>query len=60
MNIQIFYIVVDLRDTHTLIKLNQSFEWKLHSKYTEIFKKIKNGDLILFSKKSHYSWNIIL
>ena len=57
---QIFYIIVDRRDFSALSKLAQSYQWKLHSKYAEIFNKIKNSDLILFCKESHHSWDIIL
>lgn len=56
----IFHIVVDLRDTSKLSKLTESREWQLHSKYINMFKKIQNNDLILFSKQSHYSWDIML
>ena len=57
---QIFYIIVGLRDISKLSKLTESHEWKLHSKHAKIFNKIKNNDLILFSKESHYSWDAIL
>ena len=57
---QIFYVIVDSRDFSKLSKLPQSYEWKLHSKYAEIFNKIKNNDLILFCKESYHSWDIIL
>jgi predicted restriction endonuclease len=58
--VKIFYIVVDSRDISKLSKLTKSHEWQLHSKYSQIFKKIQNDDLILFSKQSHYSWDVIL
>ena len=57
---QVFFIVVDNRDTLKLSKLTESYEWKLHSKYLKIFNKIKNNDLILFSKESNYSWDAVL
>jgi predicted restriction endonuclease len=58
--VQVFYIVVDPRDTSKLSKLTESHEWNLHSKHAKIFNKIKNNDLILFSKESSYSWDAIL
>ncbi len=56
----VFYIVVDSRDISKLSKLTESHEWQLHSKYAKIFNKIKNNYFILFSKQSHYSWDVIL
>ena len=56
---QVFYIVVDPRDTSKLSKLTESHEWNLHSKHAKIFNKIKNNDLILFSKESNYSWDAV-
>jgi len=60
MDMKIFYIVVDSRDISKLSKLTESHEWQLHSKHAKIFNKIQNNDLVLFSKQSHYSWDIIL
>lgn len=60
MNTQIFYIVVDTRDFSKLQELTEDYSWRLHSKYESIFNKIKINDLILFSKESHHSWDIIL
>ncbi len=57
---QVFYIIVDPRDVPKLSKLTESHEWQLHSKHAKIFNKIKNNDLILFSKESNYSWDAIL
>ena len=57
---QVFYIIVDPRDISKLSKLTESHEWNLHSKHAKIFNKIKNNDLILFSKESNYSWDAVL
>jgi predicted restriction endonuclease len=57
---QVFFIVVDKRDISKLSKLTESHEWNLHSKHAKIFDKIKNNDLILFSKESSYSWDAVL
>lgn len=57
---QVFYIIVDPRDNSKLSKLTESHEWNLHSKHAKIFDKIKNNDLILFSKESDYSWDAVL
>ena len=56
---QVFYIIVDQRDISKLSKLTESHVWNLHSKHAKIFNKIKNNDLILFSKESSYSWDAI-
>ena len=56
----IFYIVVDSRDVSKLSKLTDSHEWQLHSKHAKIFGTIQNNDLVLFSKQSRYSWDVIL
>jgi len=60
MDMKIFYIVVDSRDISKLSKLTESHEWQLHSKHAKIFSKIQSNDLVLFSKQSHYSWDVIL
>ncbi len=57
---EVFYIIVDSRDFSKLTTLTQSYQWQIHSKYTEIFNKIQKNDLILFCKESHYSWDVIL
>ena len=57
---QVFYVVVDPRDFSELSQLNKTYEWKLDLKYKKIFDKIKYNDLIMFSKKSFHSWDIIL
>jgi predicted restriction endonuclease len=58
--VKVFYIITDKRDFSKLSKLTQSCQWQIHSKYIEIFNKIQKNDLILFSKESHYSWDVIL
>ena len=57
---QVFYVVVDPRDFSELSQLNETYEWKLNFKYKKIFDKIQNNDLIIFSKKSFHSWELIL
>ena len=57
---QVFYVIVDPRDFSELSQLNETYEWKLDSKYKKIFDKIEYNDLIMFSKKSFYSCDIIL
>jgi len=57
---QVFYIIIDSRDFSKLSRITQTCEWQLHSKYTKIFNKIQNNDLILFCKESHHSWDVIL
>ena len=55
-----FFVIVDTRDFSELSKLTMLYEWRLHSKHLDIFNKMQNDDLILFSKESYHSWDIIL
>ena len=57
---QVFYVVVDPRDFSELSQLNETYEWKLDLKYKKIFDNIENNDLIMFSKKSFHSWDVVL